>query len=127
MLSSKFRARFKRHTLLNIALLVLCIKLYADKRQLKHELDTYLCISEKPSPTEKPNVNVFDLKQPLEPARLYRRIDCRESARFYTSVTICTHDYEKDVHVSGSILRGGVWEPHILSNLKKIEQEYIIL
>lgn len=109
----------QRSSVLSILLFLICIKLYWDRVRLEYELDSYVCISEREEPQSggvKPHTHVFDLKQNLEPRELYSHIECRESARFYTSVTICTHNFEDDVHVSGSILRGGVWESEILSN-----------
>jgi hypothetical protein len=66
---------------------------------------------------EKPNVNIFDLNAPLEPDNIYASISCKKSASFYNiSTTICLHNLEKDVFVSGSISANGVWEKEIMSN-----------
>lgn len=62
----------------------------------------------------KANVNEFKLSQPLLPANIYDPIQCRKSAVYFVSTTLCVHDINKDVHVSGSIWRDGVWEPHII-------------
>ena len=120
--ANKFCAFYlKLNVILNALLLFVCIKLFVDKSRLSWELDNYQCISEKPDKTDpKPRVKVFDLRRALEPKRIYEHIDCRESARFHTSVTLCTHEFKNDVHVSGSILRSGVWERHIISEYKKI-------
>ena len=66
---------------------------------------------------EKPNVNIFDLNAPLEPDNIYASISCKKSASFYNiSTTLCLHNLEKDVFVSGSISANGVWEKEIMSN-----------
>jgi hypothetical protein len=44
-------------------------------------------------------------------------IVCRNSSIKNIHCTICLHELDKDVYVSGTIWRDGVWEPHILSNL----------
>ena len=62
------------------------------------------------------SVIVIDLSSPLEPKSLYEPIKCRKSAYFIVRTTLCVHDLDKDIHVSGSIWRDGVWEPHALSN-----------
>lgn len=61
-----------------------------------------------------PNIVLFDLNKALEPASEYDPIQCRKSAVYYVSTTLCVHNLNQDVHVSGSIWREGVWEPHIV-------------
>jgi len=73
---------------------------------------------------EKANVNQIKLNLPLLPANIYDPIQCRKSALYFVSTTLCVHDINKDVHVSGSIWRDGVWEPHIIG--KKIQCNFII-
>jgi hypothetical protein len=66
---------------------------------------------------EKPNVNIFDLNAPLVPENIYASINCKNSASFYNiSTTLCLHNLENDVYVSGSISANGVWEREIMSN-----------
>jgi hypothetical protein len=66
---------------------------------------------------EKPNVNIFNLNAPLVPDNIYASINCRKSASFYNiSTTICLHNLENDVFVSGSLSINGVWEKEIMSN-----------
>ena len=63
----------------------------------------------------KPKIRIFPLKNPLLPEHVYNGIVCKKSA-YVTNVNtmICVHSYDKDVHVSGSILGSGVWELHLL-------------
>lgn len=56
------------------------------------------------------NVKIFNLNKPLEPNDTYAPIICRKSAHFQVTTSLCIHDVQKDIHVSGSILRDGVWE-----------------
>ena len=64
----------------------------------------------------KTKPNIFDLSRALEPEGTYAAINCRDSADFYgVRATLCVHDLSRDVHVSGSIWRDGVWERHIMS------------
>ena len=46
---------------------------------------------------DTPNINRFDLTQPLLPNHVYDQIKCRLSTKFYVSVTICVHDLDKDI------------------------------
>ena len=75
------------------------------------------CISEKTFNSNiKPNVKIFNISKSLKPDNLYDSIQCRNSALFIVSTTLCYHTpVNKDEFVSGSIYRDGVWEPHILS------------
>ena len=68
-------------------------------------------------PSSKPfvNINIFDLNQPLEPDKTYAPIQCRSSAKLYVETVLCVHDLEKDIWVSGSIWRDGVWERWVLT------------
>jgi hypothetical protein len=112
----------KRFGAINLTLFIICLKFYWDILTLRAELDNYLCISEKlldPSKETFSNnkkLKLIDLEAELESSYLYSRIVCRESAKYYETVSLCMHDLRHDVHVSGSIMRDGVWEPHILSN-----------
>jgi len=68
---------------------------------------------------EKPNVKIFDLNAPLIPENLYASIKCTKSASFYNvTTTLCLHNLENDVFVSGSISSTGIWERDIMSNEK---------
>lgn len=58
---------------------------------------------EQQTDNSKPNVVIFDLGQPLEPANLYSGIQCRKSATYHVATTLCVHNLNNDVHVSGSI------------------------
>ncbi len=64
------------------------------------------------------SVIVIDLTSQLEPKSLYEPIKCRKSAYFIVRTTLCVHDLDKDIHVSGSIWRDGVWEQHALSKFE---------
>ena len=63
---------------------------------------------------EKANVNQIKLSLPLLPANIYDPIQCRKSAVYFVSTTLCVHDINKDVYVSASIWKDGLWEPQIL-------------
>jgi hypothetical protein len=60
-------------------------------------------------------VNAINLKGDLGASREEDDILCRNSSMKSIYCTICLHDLDKDVYVSGTIWRDGVWEPHILS------------
>ena len=61
-------------------------------------------------------VKIFDLSKPLEPESDYKPIACRASQNIQNTVcTLCVHDIQKDVHVSGSIWSNGIWEHGIVS------------
>ncbi len=61
-----------------------------------------------------PNVYLFNLSKELEPSDVYKEIMCKKS-RYYKSYRtfLCIHDTRHDVHISGSILRDGIWELHV--------------
>lgn len=61
------------------------------------------------------SVKIFDLHSPLQPEDVYSVITCRKSAEFRVKTTLCVHNLNNDIHVSGSIMRDGVWEPKLLS------------
>jgi hypothetical protein len=61
----------------------------------------------------EPEVKIYDLTKDLPSD--WNVIVCRKSAKIQnTQTTLCVHDLENDVHVSGMILRSGVWEPEII-------------
>ena len=65
--------------------------------------------------SSNPNgVSIFNLEKSLEPPELYNSIQCRKSRKIYVETTLCVHDLNRDVHVSGSIWREGVWELQIV-------------
>jgi hypothetical protein len=64
---------------------------------------------------ESPNVKIFNFKKPQEPAVLYDKIECIKSAVMVVSTTICLHDLDKDVYVSKTLKKDGVWEFKIVS------------
>ncbi len=75
-------------------------------------------VDDEPVQTTKPNINIFDLNQNLEPTLVYSHIKCRKSAKIAnTQTTLCVHNIVNDVHVSGSIWSTGVWEQQILSKI----------
>ncbi|CAF0876752.1 unnamed protein product [Brachionus calyciflorus] len=59
-------------------------------------------------------INVINLSLPLEPTQLYSYIKCRKSKKILISTTLCIHDLNQDIHVSGSIWQNGIWESHIV-------------
>jgi hypothetical protein len=71
------------------------------------------------------SVKIFELYTPLQPDEVYSPIVCRKSAEFRVKTTLCVHNLNNDIHVSGSIMRDGVWEPKLLSNI--IKQFYFLL
>ena len=97
-------------------------KLKSDKNQLDSiykSLDeiknNFLAkIKSKEIREEKANVNKIQLSLPLLPANIYDPIQCRKSAVFFVSTTLCVHDINKDVYVSASIWKDGLWEQEIL-------------
>lgn len=66
------------------------------------------------------HVSIFNLSKPLEPNSSYWAIQCVPSANVYVKTTLCLHQLNFDVHVSGSIWRNGLWEPHILKTFMDI-------
>ena len=108
---------FRISLLLNVSFLVLVIKLYKQTNNSFEENDTSNCISEKNYPNNiQPNVHIFNISKPLKPESFYSQIQCRQSARFVVSTSLCYHTpLNTDSFVSGSIFRDGVWEPAILS------------
>lgn len=109
----------KPSIILNFVLLVLCIKFYCEKKTLSYYILYENCISEKLEPKDEldttPTVRLFNLHSKLEPRSVYSGIDCRRSSTYIVSTTLCVHNIDEDIHVSGSIWRDGAWEPHILS------------
>ena len=68
--------------------------------------------------TKNQTVKIFDLKKPLEPSSVYAPILCNKSASFHgIATTLCIHDLNKDVFVSGSIVNNGVWEKAIMGRI----------
>ncbi|CAF1047892.1 unnamed protein product, partial [Brachionus calyciflorus] len=59
-------------------------------------------------------INIFNLSSALEPKSSYEDIKCKKSAEIYVKTTLCVHDLNKDIFVSGAIWRDGAWEGHIL-------------
>ena len=113
------RLRFTRSVILNYILSLICLKLYFDNVKLNGLMDSFSCISEKIAPDDqKANVNLIDLNQPLEPKHCYEKIQCRESSARNIKSTICIHDPDDDIYVSKSIWNTGLWEKHIIGQLK---------
>lgn len=65
-------------------------------------------------------VAIFDLGKNLEPNDVYSPIQCRKSRDVFVSATLCVHDIHRDIHVSGSIWRDGIWELHIIQPFMQI-------
>ena len=59
---------------------------------------------------DKPHIKIFDLKSQLEPKGVYEPIKCRKSAKLFVETTLCVHDIENDVWVSGAIWKNGLWK-----------------
>ena len=76
---------------------------------------------------EQIRVSRFDLTKPLEPVSLYEPITCVPSMVYIVRTTLCIHDLKRDIHVSGSILNHGAWEPHILSELSLSNDCFVCL
>lgn len=54
-------------------------------------------------------------------------VRCKKSAKVQeVQTTLCVHDIQKDVHVSGAIWTHGVWEVNIISKLRLILNPYLI-
>ena len=71
--------------------------------------------SDDPHMFESEIVNVINLKTELNASDEVYDIVCRNVSMKKIHCTICLHDLDQDVYVSGTIWREGVWEPHILS------------
>jgi hypothetical protein len=88
----------RTYFLINIVLIIICIKLYTNVSKLEIYINESKCISEKIIPSDdKPNVNVVNLSRPLLPANIYDKIMCRKSAQFVVRVELCIHDLERDI------------------------------
>ena len=74
-------------------------------------IDNTLLLSSNDDP-----IAIFDLNKNLEPVELYSTIQCKKSREIYVIATLCVHDINRDIHVSGSIWRDGIWEPHIMQS-----------
>ena len=48
------------------------------------------------------------------------KFECIKSVVIYVQITICIHDINKDIHVSGSIKSNGIWESHMVHLLMNI-------
>ena len=95
------KIKCRRSILLNVILILICVKFYVDKFLLEKQLNETHCISEKPFPADStPNVNIFDLKQNLEPAEIYDKIKCKESTLYEITTVLCVHDLNNDIFVS---------------------------
>ena len=59
-----------------------------------------------------PNVKLFDLTQPLEPAADYEKIKCKQSSKFIVKTILCVHDLARDTVISRHIWeeKSGVFE-----------------
>lgn len=61
-----------------------------------------------------PNVYLFNLSKELEPPDVYEEIMCKKSIYYKSYRTfLCIHDTRRDVHISGSIWKDGIWELHV--------------
>jgi FkbM family methyltransferase len=66
-------------------------------------------------------ISIIDLKSPLND----QEIKCRKSAKIADiETTICIHDVNKDVWVSGSIWNSGVWEGDIVQKWVTYVKKY---
>ena len=63
-----------------------------------------------------PNVKLFDLSKPLEPADVYEKIKCKQSSKFIVKTILCVHDLERDAVISKYIWEDGSFEKTTLSN-----------
>ena len=61
--------------------------------------------------------NVFDLTQ-----KSNDKSECLKT-RWRPSFYICIHPVQKDIHVSGSIKRNGMWEGHVVSVFQRLLQK----
>ena len=57
------------------------------------------------SSEKSPPLYLFNLSRLLKPRKLYDQIMCRLSNKIYVRTTLCVHEINRDVHVSGSIWR----------------------
>jgi FkbM family methyltransferase len=82
-----------------------------DGKKISKYIDNTLLLSSNDEP-----IAIFDLSKALEPVELYSPIKCKTSREIFVIATLCVHDIERDIHVSGSIWRDGIWEPHIMQS-----------
>ena len=88
--------------------------LYAFKNNSGFVSESGITKVEKIKNKGKPHIEIFDLSSPLEPVYVYEDIKCRSSAKVYVETTLCVHDLKKDVWVSASIWKNGIWERDII-------------
>ena len=87
----KFYYRFS--LLLNLVLIIILVRFYRETSNLNtQENDMASCISEKTFQNDvQPNVNIFDMSKPLLPESIYNSIQCKKSAPFIVTTTLCYH------------------------------------
>ncbi|CAF1009456.1 unnamed protein product, partial [Brachionus calyciflorus] len=76
-----------------------------------------------------PSVNIFSLSEPLEPKEIYDSIKCRISEKIIVKTTLCVHDLSKDVFVSKTIWKSGVWERDMVekfNDILKANPEFLV-
>ncbi len=121
--------------LLAIVFLIFCFKFFLDNSKLFQyddivlddsdlkDLDAEFWLMKINNSIQKNGTNdlitLIDLKSKLSPRNLYKHIKCRKSLMVIVRTTLCIHNIENDIHVSGSIWRDGIWEEHVISNVVK--------
>lgn len=99
-----------------ILIIYYCLQVANENVRKKNSKIQFYLMYKRNQSLEKPNIRIYDLKQPLENS-LSDSIDCRQSAQYHqVSVLLCLHDKEKDV-VSKALWKNGLWEEHIMSNI----------
>lgn len=112
-LTSSLIDKFQKNKLSSTLTIIIVILFYIQLNTLSDNLELNTKIVQLFTPNKKPDI--FNLGKELNPDSIYKSIQCRKSIKMIVSTTLCLHDVNRDIHVSGSILRNGVWESHIIS------------
>lgn len=113
LLTSSLINKLKNNKLSSTLTITIIILFYIQLNTLSENLELNTKIVKLFTPNKK--LAIFNLGKALYPDSIYQSIQCVQSVKMVVSTTLCLHDVKRDIHVSGSILRNGVWEPHLIS------------
>lgn len=113
LLTSSLIDKLKNNKLSSTLTFTIIILFYIQLNTLSENLELNTKIVKLFTPNKK--LAIFNLGKALNPDSIYQSIQCVQSVKMVVSTTLCLHDVKRDIHVSGSILRNGVWESHIIS------------
>ena len=85
---------------------------------LRHLLFSYQCPKEN---VTKNKINHLTEFPEFNQSRIF---DCIERALSDVTTIICVKSAAVDTHISGSIIRGGLWEPTITANIMKAMEAF---